>query len=87
MNKQASVIVEKLDLSEGMETHTEQEAFLIFKDHKEDFDNTDLIHKPARLINPAKSDLGKVSRQILQRVNKDIRSKTGYRNGLVQGRY
>ena len=85
VNEQASVIVEQLELSERMETHTEQEAFLILKDHKEDFDNTDIIHKPARLINPAKSDLGKVSRQILQRVNKDIRSKTGYNQWISTG--
>ena len=35
------------------------------------------MNKPkCRLINPAKTNIGKISRQILQRINKDIRTKT-----------
>ena len=85
VNNQAGVIVEKMELSERMETHTEQEAFFIWKDHKEGFDSKDLVNKPARLINPAKTDLGKVSRQILQRVNQNIRDKTGYNQWTSTG--
>ena len=52
-----------------------QECYVTIKDHKPDF--------PARiknrLINPAKSNIGKASKKILDRVNTDIRTKTGAR--------
>ena len=41
------------------------------KDHKEGFDN----NPKCRLINPCKSNIGKVSKQILQKINKEVRDK------------
>ena len=41
------------------------------KDHKENFDND----PKCRLINPAKSNIGKISKQILQKANKQIRTQ------------
>ena len=42
------------------------------KDHKPNFQQ-----KPTcRLINPAKTELGRVSKQIVERINDEIRSKT-----------
>lgn len=50
-----------------------QQAFVTLKDHKENFQN-----KPScRLINPAKSELGLVSKKIIERINNTIRNKTG----------
>ena len=49
-----------------------QQAFITLKDHKDNFAN----HPTCRLINPAKSELGKVSKQILDRINSEIRTKT-----------
>ena len=51
----------------------ETTAFLTLKDHKPDFEN----HTKCRLINPAKSDVGKISKSILDTVNSKIRKQTG----------
>ena len=45
-------------------------AFISLKDHKPDFEN----HPKCRLINPAKSQLGKVSKAILDKINNIIRT-------------
>ena len=47
-------------------------AFISLKDHKENFNN----NPQCRLINPAKSNLGKVSKTILDRINNNIRTQT-----------
>ena len=50
----------------------EQQAFITLKDHKENFQN-----KPTcRLINPAKSEIGRISNKILTKINTTIRTKT-----------
>ena len=49
-----------------------QQAFIALKDHKDNFAN----HPTCRLINPAKSELGKVSKQILDNINSKIRKMT-----------
>ena len=41
-----------------------KEAFITLKDHKENFSNA----LPCRLINPAKSEMGRVSKAVLDRV-------------------
>ena len=47
-------------------------AFITVKDHKDNFP----ANVKCRLINPAKSDLGKVSKIILDNINNEIRSIT-----------
>ena len=47
-------------------------VWLVMKDHKENFEN----NPKCRLINPAKNNLGLISKQILDRINSTIRSKT-----------
>ena len=42
-----------------------REAFITLKDHKENFKNS----LPCRLINPAKSEMGLVSKWILGNIN------------------
>ena len=48
-------------------------TFISLKDHKENFEN----NTKSRLINSAKSDLGKVSKAILDRINISIRASAG----------
>ena len=48
-----------------------QECFLRLKDHKEDY-RTNLKY---RLLNPTKSQLRKISTQVLQKINKTLRSE------------
>ena len=51
-----------------MQTNGENN-FISLKDHKENFQNNLTV----RLINPAKNELGKISKVILDRINKNIR--------------
>ena len=50
----------------------ETEASITVKDHKEGFPHT----LSFRLINPSKSDIGKISKSILDKINKAIVSTT-----------
>ena len=47
-----------------------QQAFITVKDHKDSFPNK----VPCRLINPVKSNLGLVSKQIVEKINEKVRS-------------
>ena len=47
-----------------------REAFISLKDHKENFEN----NPKCRLINPAKSDSGKISKLILDKINTQLRT-------------
>ena len=49
------------------------QAFITMKDHKEDF----RTNPTCRLINPAKSELGKISKNILEEINTKLRSTLG----------
>ena len=49
-----------------------KDAFITLKDHKENFQS----NPKCRLINPAKSELGKVSKVIHDSINNSIRSAT-----------
>ena len=61
-----------LDIEDRMECHSEQNAFLTIKDHKEGFPNS----IKCRVINPASNNLGKVSKRILDKINKSCRDAT-----------
>ena len=51
-----------------------REAFVTVKDHKENFEESPKY----RLINPAKSELDKVSKVTLDEINSKIRSSTAF---------
>ena len=72
VNKEAKVIAEKLEIANRVDIYTNQDAFVTIKDHKVDFPG----RVDCRLINPAKSNLGKVSKQILEKAVKTIKLKT-----------
>ena len=46
----------------------ETEAYITIKDHKDEFPNK----IPCRLINPSKSNIGKISKAILDTINKNV---------------
>ncbi len=65
-------IADNLDLSDRIDTTANTQSFITLKDHKPNFGN-----KPTcRLINPCKSEIGKISKQILERVNNKIIKST-----------
>ena len=65
-------ITVKLGIDDRVDITAKKEAFITLKDHKPNFAN-----KPTcRLINPTKSEIGKISKQILDRINKKVVAAT-----------
>ena len=71
INREARKIAKTFDVADRVDTMAKQECFLTLKDHKEDY----RTNPKYRLLNPKKSQLGKISKQILQKINKTLRSK------------
>ena len=72
VNKEANAIVNDLNLSGKVQRYAEKHSFITFKDHKPNFERK----VQCRLINPAKTEIGKVSSTILQEINQCVRQKT-----------
>ena len=69
---EAQCVAKKLQLDGRVNATAKREAFITLKDHKPNFAN----NPTCRLINPAQSEIGKVSKQILDRKkNTNIVSK------------
>ena len=66
-------IAKKLNLDDRVNTTAVRDAFVTLKDHKPNFAN----NPTCRLINPAKSEISKISKQILDRINKKTNENTG----------
>ena len=73
VNEDLRDIAIDLSIDNRIETMANREAFVTAKDHKENFEDNPKF----RLINPAKSELGKVSKIILDEINNNIRERTG----------
>lgn len=73
IDRETKNLIKELKLEDRMEVHTTNNCFLTLKDHKDNFSN----NPKCRLINPAKTDLGKVSKHLLDRMVSQIRSITG----------
>ena len=71
INTEAQRIATRLDVADRMDTLAPKDAFITLKDHKDNFENS----LPCRLINPAKSEVGLVSKRLLDRINVDLRNK------------
>ena len=71
-NLEAKEIARGLGLDNRVKIMDRAEAFITLKDHKSRFEN-DL---PCRLINPAKSQIGKVSKAILDRIICSVKEAT-----------
>ena len=77
VNKEANDTAIKLGIEDRVERMAKNQAFIILKDHKDHKDN--FINSPkCRLMNPAKSDIGRISKQILEKINKNIRETSKY---------
>ena len=67
---EAKKIAKKFNIDDKIDVMAKQQCFFSIKDHKEDF----RTNPKYRLLNPTKSELGKLSQQILQNVNAKIRT-------------
>ena len=73
MNEAAN-LARSYDLEDRIDVPTEDTAFITVKDHKDSFPG----RMECRLINPAKNHLGKISKVILEKINKTVRIATDY---------
>ena len=71
ISAKAKQIASKLKIDDRVRKLDEKEAYVTIKDHKEGF--TDKIS--CHFVNPSKIDRGKISKQILDRVNNKILEK------------
>ena len=62
----------QLDLDDRIDITAQKQAFITLKDHKDNFHNIPKY----RLINPTKSEIGKISKQILENINAHTRTAT-----------
>lgn len=69
VNKEAFKITEKLNLLDKVQVLNESPAFITIKDHKPNFPNK----ISCRLLNPCKSNIGKISKNHLETINNEIR--------------
>ena len=72
IDSQTKSITQELNINNHTEQITKQPAFITLKDHKGNFAN----HPTCCLINPTKSELRKISKQILDNINSKIRKMT-----------
>ena len=72
INEEDKQIASELKIYDRVNIMAKQQSFVTLKDHKPNF-----INKPTcRMINPAKSEIGKISKQILERINVKTRNAT-----------
>ena len=68
INYNSKLIVQELSINDRVKKILETEAYITIKNHKEGFP-----HKLSfRLLNPSKSDIHKISKNILNRINKSL---------------
>lgn len=72
INNEDRNIAAKLELDDRISTTIEKEAFITLKDHKPNF----LNNPSCRLINPRKSEIGRISKQLLDNINKSVLEHT-----------
>ena len=61
-------IAKSLNIDDRVERLAERNAFITLKDHKANFNN----RPTCRLINPCKSEIGKISKRLLEDINKKL---------------
>ena len=71
-NIETKKIAEKFSIDDRIEKLKEVQAYVAIKDHKEKFPHL----KSFRLINPSKSEIGKISKKILDKINSNMRIAT-----------
>ena len=72
LDAQSAKLAKQLKLDDRIEKLAKKEAFITLKDHKPNFQD----HPTCRLINPSKSEIGVLSKQILDEINTAIIGST-----------
>ena len=71
INEQGKKLANKKNIHDRIQVNSKEECFITLKDHKPNFENNAM----ARLINPAKNEIGRINKVILENINKELRSK------------
>ena len=71
INSKAKTLATKLEIAERVEVLAQKDAYITIKDHKDKFPE----EIKCRLINPCKTNIGRITKQILERINNDIITK------------
>ena len=69
---EAKQIAQEHKIADRVEAYACREAFITLKDHKENF----LSNPKCRLLNPAKSEIGLISKQLLESIIATVRNRT-----------
>ena len=72
INKEGKRIMENKTALERMFINRKRNCFITLKDHEENF----LNNPKTRLLNPAKNELGRISKAILDKINLNLRNTT-----------
>ena len=81
VNNKAKAIADTIGLSNRIEVTKPREAYITLKDHKDNF----LNNPKCRLINPTKSEIGKISSHHLADVSKLIRRQLEFNQWINSG--
>ena len=68
INTEAKILTSKLKIADRVEVLAPKDAYVTIKDHKENFPE----EIKCRLINPCKTNIGRITKQILERINNEI---------------
>ena len=74
ITKKDKEIASALDLDDRIYSTSKRQAFITLKDHKPNFQNV----QKCRLLNPTKSEIGKISKKILDKIITAVRTKTKF---------
>ena len=69
INKEAKRIATSLNIADRIEVTANQEAYITLKEHEDNFAN----NPNCRLINPVKTNIGRVSKMILESINLKVK--------------
>ena len=68
INEQGKKIANKKNILGRIQINGKEECFITLKDQKPNFEN----NATARLINPTKNEIGRISKMILEKINKEL---------------
>ena len=73
IDKNGTKYAKKAGVLDRMQINGNNQCFVTLKDHKDNFEN----NPKTRLINPAKNEIGRISKAILDKINKKLKEKLG----------
>ena len=83
INRDTVKFAQKVNMIDRLGKLEEKSAYILFKDHKKNFPDK----KQTRLINPTKTELGFVSKDVIQRITCRLLSSHKYNYIYIYGYY